>query len=172
MDLIILGAAGETMATAFGTSLVLLVSFLVLLGALSYFVWSPVKKIMDDREKVIHDDIENAEHSKKDAARLRDENEALLKQTQSEISEMFENSRKQANAEQDLIIKEANERASQLIVEAKEDIEREKERAMREINDQVADLSVLIAEKVIQKELTSNDQEDLVKKYLQEAGDR
>ncbi|CAD2072116.1 F0F1 ATP synthase subunit B [Phocicoccus pinnipedialis] len=172
MDLIILGAAGETMATAFGTSLVLLVSFLVLLGALSYFVWNPVKKIMDDREKVIHDDIQNAENSKKDAARLRDENEALLKQTQSEISEMFENSRKQANAEQELIIKEANARASHLITEAKADIEREKERAMREINDQVADLSVLIAEKVIQKELTATDQQELVKKYLQEAGDR
>lgn len=172
MDLIILGAAGETMATAFGTSLVLLVSFLVLLGALSYFVWNPVKKIMDDREQAIHDDIQNAEDSKKDASRLRDENEALLKQTQSEISEMFENSRKQANAEQELIIKEANDRASQMITEAKADIEREKERAMREINDQVADLSVLIAEKLIQKELTATDQQELVKKYLQEAGDR
>ena len=49
MELLILGAAGETMGTAVGTSLVLLASFLTLLAVLSYYVWKPVKKIMDDR---------------------------------------------------------------------------------------------------------------------------
>src|SRR5699024_526322 len=171
-QLLILGAAGETMGTAIGTSLVLLVSFLTLLLVLSYFVWKPVKKIMDDREQIIHDDIDSAEQRRVEAERLKEENEALLKQTQSEISELMENAKGQAKREQESIINDAQTRASQMIQEAKGDIEREKEQAIRDINDQVAELSVLIAEKMIVKEINQDDQKNLVKKYLQEAGDK
>ena len=172
MELLILGAAGETMGTAIGTSLVLLVSFLTLLLVLSYFVWKPVKKIMDNREQIIHDDIDSAEQRRVEAERLKEENEALLKQTQSEISELMENAKGQAKREQESIINDAQTRASQMIQEAKGDIEREKEQAIRDINDQVAELSVLIAEKMIVKEINQDDQKNLVKKYLQEAGDK
>jgi F-type H+-transporting ATPase subunit b len=172
VELLILGAAGETMGTAIGTSLVLLVSFLTLLLVLSYFVWKPVKKIMDDREQIIHDDIDSAEQRRVEAERLKEENEALLKQTQSEISELMENAKGQAKREQESIINDAQTRASQMIQEAKGDIEREKEQAIRDINDQVAELSVLIAEKMIVKEINQDDQKNLVKKYLQEAGDK
>lgn len=172
MELLILGAAGESMGTAVGTSIVLLASFIVLLLVLSYYVWKPVKKIMDDREQLIHDDIDSAEQRKAEAERLKTENEALLKQTQAEISELMENAKGQAKKEQEAIITDAQTRASQMIQEAKVDIEREKEQAVRDINDQVAELSVLIAEKMIVKELNVEDQKSLVSKYLQEAGDK
>lgn len=172
MELLILGAAGETMGTAIGTSLVLLASFLTLLAVLSYYVWKPVKKIMDDREQLIHDDIDFAENRKVEAQRLKEENEAQLKQTQAEISEVMENAKNQAKKEQEMIINEAQTRSTHMIQEAQVDIEREKEQAIRDINDQVAELSVLIAEKMIVKEINSEDQKDLVAKYLQEAGDK
>ena len=172
MELLILGAAGESMGTAVGTSFVLLVSFIALLLVLSYYVWKPVKKIMDDREQLIHDDIDSAEQRKAEAERLKAENDALLKQTQVEISELMENAKGQAKKEQEAIITDAQTRATQMIQEAKVDIEREKEQAVRDINDQVAELSVLIAEKMIVKELNVEDQKGLVSKYLQEAGDK
>lgn len=171
MDFLILGAA-DTMGTAIGTSLVLLVSFLILLLALSYFVWKPVKKIMDDREQLIHDEISDAEQRKAESIKVKEENEALLKKTQSEISEMMDNAKDQAKKEQEAIIHDANTRANQLIKDAKADVESEKEKAVREINDQVAELSVLIARKMISKEISEQDQKELVTKYIQEAGDK
>ncbi len=172
MELLILGAATSSIPTAFGTGLVLLGSFLVLLFALSYFVWEPVKKVMDDREKLIHDDIESAEIAKREAEALRKKNEEILSQTQAEVSEMFEKSREEAKVQQQSIIDEATINAKRLMSDAQKDIEQEKEKAVREINDQVAELSVLIAQKVIEKELSPQDQKDLIDKYLQEAGDR
>ena len=127
---------------------------------------------MDDREQLIHDDIDSAEQRKAEAERLKAENDALLKQTQAEISELMENAKGQAKKEQEAIITDAQTRATQMIQEAKVDIEREKEQAVRDINDQVAELSVLIAEKMIVKELNVEDQKGLVSKYLQEAGDK
>ncbi|MFD2830680.1 F0F1 ATP synthase subunit B [Corticicoccus populi] len=171
MDFLILGAA-DTMGSAIGTSIVLLASFLILLLALSYFVWKPVKKIMDDREQFIHDEISDAEKRKEESIRVQEENEALLKKTQSEISEMMENAKGQAKKEQEAIIHDANTRANQLIKDAKADVESEKEKAVREINDQVAELSVLIARKMISKEISEKEQKELVTKYIQEAGDK
>ena len=84
----------------------------------------------------------------------------------------MENAKGQAKREQESIINDAQTRASQMIQEAKGDIEREKEQAIRDINDQVAELSVLIAEKMIVKEINKDDQKNLVKKYLQKAGDK
>ncbi len=47
-----------------------------------------------------------------------------------------------------------------------------KERAIADINNQVSELSVLIASKVLRKEISEQDQKALVDKYLKEAGDK
>src|SRR5699024_7434586 len=120
--------------------------------ALSYFVWEPVKKVMDDREQLIHDDIQSAENAKRDEEELRKKNEEIISNTQAEISEMFEKSREEAKKQQQSIIYEATINAKRLMSDAEKDIEQEKKKAVREINDQVADLSVLIAQKVIRSE--------------------
>jgi F-type H+-transporting ATPase subunit b len=54
---------------------------------------------------------------------------------------------------------------------AKREIEQEKEKAVAAIREQVASLSVLIASKVIEKELTAQDQDKLINEYIQEAGE-
>ncbi|MFB9860843.1 F0F1 ATP synthase subunit B [Salinicoccus siamensis] len=169
MEFLILGAT-ETIPSAIGSSLVQLVTFLVLLGALSYFVWKPLKKVMDEREQLIHSEIDEAEQRRIDAVKLKEENEAVLRETQTEISAMMDNAKNQAKKEQEAIIHDANTRANQMMETAKADIEREKEKAIRDINDQVGEISVLIAEKMIAKEINQDDQKDLVERYLQEAG--
>jgi F-type H+-transporting ATPase subunit b len=70
------------------------------------------------------------------------------------------------------IIHEANVRANGMIETAQNEINSEKERAIADINNQVSDLSVLIASKVLQKEISEQDQKALVEKYIKEAGDK
>lgn len=171
MEFLILGNTGDV-GVAIGSSVVLLVSFLILLGALSYFVWKPLKKVMDDRENLIHSEIDDAEQRRIEAQRLQEENEELVKKTQADISSIMEDARNQATKEQEAIVHDANTRANQLMANAKADVEREKEKAILEINDQVAELSILIAEKMISKEMDHKDQQKLVQQYLQEAGDK
>ena len=54
---------------------------------------------------------------------------------------------------------------------AKLEIEQQKEKAVAAIREQVASLSVLIASKVIEKELTAQDQDALINEYIKEAGE-
>ncbi|MGG0583485.1 ATP F0F1 synthase subunit B, partial [Priestia megaterium] len=54
---------------------------------------------------------------------------------------------------------------------AKQEIEQQKDQAVAALREQVASLSVLIASKVIEKELSEQDQEKLIHEYIQEVGD-
>ncbi|MCS0543776.1 hypothetical protein NXY55_27770, partial [Aeromonas veronii] len=54
---------------------------------------------------------------------------------------------------------------------AKQEIVQEKEQAVTALREQVASLSVLVASKVIEKELSLEDQEKLINEYIQEVGE-
>lgn len=171
MNYLILGATNPS-GVEWGTVVSTLVTFLILLFLLRKFAWGPLKGIMDERQNSINADIDHAAKENQEAQRLANENKALLNQTQTEVQTILENAKTQAKHEHEAILHEANTRANQLLVDAQSEIESEKKRAIADINDRVAELSVLIASKVINKEINEKDQKDLVQQYIQEAGDK
>ena len=69
-----------------------------------------------------------------------------------------------------LFLKKLDKQAEQLKVNAQRDIEDEKKRALEEINKQIADLSVLVASKILEKELDGSTQSEYVDKVIKEVG--
>lgn len=166
----VLGAAGG--GVEWGTVIVTVITFAILLALLKKFAWGPLKEVMDKRERDINRDIDEAEEAKLNAQKLEEENKKTLKQTQDEVQRILEDARVQARKQHEGIIHEANIRANGMIETAQSEINSEKERALADINNQVSELSVLIASKVLQKEISEQDQKELVDKYLKEAGDK
>lgn len=173
MNYFILGAA-EThpVGVQWGTIFVTLITFIILLVLLRKFAWGPLKGIMDERQNTINSDLDNAAAQNAEAKKYVEENKALLAKTQTEVQNILENAKAQAKHEQESIINEANTRANKLVIDAQSEIENEKKRALADINDRVAELSVLIASKIINKEISEKDQENLVRQFIQEAGDK
>ena len=163
----VLGAGVE-----WGTTIVTLVTFIILLLLLKKFAWGPLKEVMDKRERDINKDIDDAEQAKINAQKLEEENRKTLKETQDEVQKILDDAKIQARKQHEEIIHEANVRANGMIETAQSEINSEKERALADINNQVSELSVLIASKVLRKEISEQDQKDLVEKYLKEAGDK
>lgn len=155
-----------------GDIIVTILTFVILLFLLKKFAWGPLKKVMDDRERSINQDIDDAERAKMNAQRLEEENRKTLKETQDQVHKMLEEAKVQAQRQQEEIIHEANQRANGMLETAQSEIKSEKERALAEINNQVSELSVLIASKVLRKEISEQDQKDLIEKYIKEVGDR
>ncbi|MCE4964573.1 F0F1 ATP synthase subunit B [Staphylococcus haemolyticus] len=166
----VLGAAGG--GVEWGTVIVTVITFAILLALLKKFAWGPLREVMDKRERDINRDIDEAEEAKLNAQKLEEENKKTLKQTQDEVQRILEDARVQARKQHEEIIHEANIRANGMIETAQSEINSEKERALADINNQVSELSVLIASKVLQKEISEQDQKELVDKYLKEAGDK
>lgn len=165
----VLGAAH---VPQWGTIIVTLITFAILLALLKKFAWGPLKEVMDQRERDINKDIDDAEQAKARAQELEERNQQTLKETQEEVHRIIEDAKVQARQQHEEIIHEANVRANGMIETAQSEINSEKERALADINNQVSELSVLIASKVLQKEISEQDQKGLVDKYLKEAGDK
>ncbi|CCI58643.1 ATP synthase subunit b [Staphylococcus equorum subsp. equorum Mu2] len=170
-NMFVLGAA-DTSGVQWGTILVTLVTFLILVALLKKFAWGPLKGVMDQREHDINKDIDDTEQAKLNAQKLEEQNKQTLKETQDEVQKILEDSKIQARKQHEEIIHEANIRANGMIETAQNEINSEKERAIADINNQVSELSVLIASKVLQKEISGKDQKELVEKYIKEAGDK
>ncbi|MGJ5713426.1 F0F1 ATP synthase subunit B [Staphylococcus auricularis] len=163
---------GANLNVEWGTMIITLITFLVLLALLKKFAWGPLKDIMDQRQNDINKDIDDAEQAKLNAQKLEEENNQTLKATQQEVQKILEDAKLQAREQQEQIIHEANTRANGMIETAQNEINSQKERALADINNQISQLSVSIAAKVLNKEISEEDQKALVDKYIKEAGDK
>ena len=131
---------------------------LILILLMGKFAWKPIMNALNEREEGIKNALDEAENAKKEMQSLKENNEALLKEARSERDAML----KEARELKDKIVadakQEADEQANTLINNAKEAIETEKA-ALAEIKNEVALMSIQIAEKIINKELSSDKQQ-------------
>jgi len=155
-----------------GDILFQLIMFIILLVLLKIFAWKPLMGIMKQREDHISNEIEAAEKSRIEANKLLEEQRSLLKEARQEAQTLIENAKKQGDISREEIITIARGEAERIKEAAKLEIEQQKEKAVAALKEQVASLSVLIASKVIEKELSAADQEKLINDYIQEAGEK
>ena len=167
---LVLGAAAHGGFNS-GDVLFQLVMFIILMALLKKFAWGPIMGIMKQREDYISSEISTAEESRIETKKLLEEQRALLKEARIESQVLIENARKQADIQREEIVVAARTEAVRLKESAKVEIEQQKEKAVTAIREQVASLSVLIASKVIEKNLNERDQEKLIKEYIQEIGE-
>ncbi|MGN7175479.1 ATP synthase F0 subunit B [Paenibacillus sp. FSL R5-0490] len=167
---LVLGAAGGGFNG--GDILYQLVMFIILLALLKKFAWGPLMGIMQQREEHIASEIQAAEESRTEAKKLLEEQRSLLKEARTEAQGLIENAKKQGDVQREEIVAAARTESERIKESAKLEIEQQKEQAVAAIREQVASLSVLIASKVIEKELSAADQEKLINEYIQEAGEK
>jgi len=141
--------------------------FLVLL--LKKLAWKPILDAVNEREEGIRGALAAAEDAKKELENLNADNERILKEARAERDALLKDAREM----KDNIISEAKAEAKEqqnvVIEQAKAAIASEKQAAIADIREQVATLSIDIAEKVIRKELSSDEkQADLVSDMLKE----
>lgn len=154
-----------------GDMLVQLICFVILLLLVGKFAWGPVMNMMKKREEFVANEIEAAENSRKEAAKSAQEAAEQLKQTKLEAQKIIDDAKATGVRQEQDIIESARLEADRIKKAAQEEIQNEKEKAIQALQDQVASLSVLIASKVIEKELSAQDQEKLINEYIKEVGE-
>ncbi|WP_461176817.1 F0F1 ATP synthase subunit B [Virgibacillus ainsalahensis] len=154
-----------------GDMLVQLVFFLLLLFLVGKFAWGPVVNMMQKREDYVAGEIEAAEKSRAEAEKASNEAVEQLKQTKQEAQKIIEDAKNAGVRQEQDIIESARTEASRIKEAAQADIQNEKEQALQALQDKVSSLSVLIAGKVIEKEISAQDQEKLINEYIKEVGE-
>ncbi|RIA08248.1 ATP synthase F0 subcomplex B subunit [Flavobacteriaceae bacterium MAR_2010_72] len=146
------------------------VLFIALILLLRKFAWKPILDSVNNREEGIKNALESAEKAKLEMQNLQADNEKLLQEARLEREAMLKEARDIKAKMIEDAKGEAQSQASKIIEQAQTAIESEKKAAMTELKNHVATLSLEIAEKVVRKELSTQDsQEKLVESMLGEA---
>ena len=144
--------------------------FIGLIFLLRKYAWGPILSAVNERETSIKDALASAEAARKEMETLQTDNQRILKEARAEKEVMLKEAR---NTRADLINtakEEAKAEAEKILIQAQEAIQNEKRAAISELKEQVASIATNIAEKVLQKELESNDkQEQLISQLLKDS---
>lgn len=148
----------------------MLLIFAIVFVILAKFGFPVITKMIAKRRDHINDSLRLAEEAEVKLGQMKQEHARIIAQAREEQNRIL----KEAAQERDNIIRQAQtqaqDEARKILDEAKTRIDAEKESALREIRGQVALLSVRIAEKVMRKDLSSDQaQLDLVTRMLDEA---
>ena len=146
-------------------------NFIILLVAMYFLMYKPLKKTMDLRHDKIKGDIEAAESLKSDADQMKAEISAELAKSRETAQEIINRAEKTAEAQKGEIIAEARVEAQKLIEKANAEIREEKEKVLSENRNAAATLAIFAASQLNEKDLDDDAHKKLVDKYIEEAGE-
>jgi|YNPMSStandDraft_1061717.scaffolds.fasta_scaffold00449_9 F-type H+-transporting ATPase subunit b len=142
----------------------MLLSFSIVLFILAKFAWKPILKILKDREDSIEKALKAAEEARIEMQRLQANNEQIIAEARKQADSIIKEARELKEKILSDAKNQANIEANKILQNTKLTLENEKIKALNEIRNQIAEFSVLIAEKVIKKELEDKEQQN---KYIQ-----
>ena len=145
-------------------------TFALVLLILAWKGWGPMIRALERREQRIREALEGAEKARVETERLAAEHQEEITRRRQEAQQILAEAREVADkmrAEMETI---ARDKADEIIVKAEEQIAAERQKALREIRTTVVDLSLEIAGKVIERNLTSKDNQKLVEDTLRQIG--
>lgn len=153
--------------TALATFCNMIITFLIL----RHFLFKPVKKMIDDRQKEIDDLYADAGRAKEEAQALEEDYRQHLAAAKSERDEILREAVTRAAAKEREILAEANAQADAIREKAQADIAQERKKAVNELKNDLSGIAIDIAEKVTEKEISEKDHEALIEDFIRKMGD-
>ena len=146
------------------------ITFFVVLAILAWKAWGPMINALERREASIHGALEAAGKARQRSEELTARVEEEVRQSRHEAQQIIIEARAAAGKVRGELEEAARKNADELVAKAREQIGAERERALREIRTTVVDLSLSLAGKVIERNLTTEDNKKLVEESLRQIG--
>lgn len=152
-------------------TILLAVAVFFLFLAMSYLLFNPVRKMLEDRKLKIKTELDDAAADKSDAAALKAQYEEKLKNVDKEAEEILSEARQKALRNEAKIVEEAKEEAARIIARANEEALLEKKRVVDEMKQEMISVAAAMAQKVISANIDVSIQNQLVDETIKEMGD-
>ena len=135
------------------------------------FFLDKIKAILDQRREAADKQITDAEAAKAEAIAIKESYEKNMAASKAKADDLLANAQRTANARSEEIISQAQLAAAQIKSKASADIEMEKKKAINDAKNEISGLAMAIAGKVVERELNTADQADLIDRFIEELGD-
>lgn len=146
-------------------------NLLILLFLMKKFLFKPVNNILQKRQDEVDEMYSQASKNSEEAKKMREEYTKKLIDSKNEAEEIVKTATRKAVLKEEEIISEAHEEASKIIERAKVQIENERSSAFSELRSDVSELSVMIASKVLEKDIKESDHKEIIDKFIEDMGE-
>ena len=143
-----------------------LITFLII----KKFLFKPVKKMLAAREEEVQGMYGAAEKTQAEAEQMRREYTERLAKAKEEAAEIVGSATRRATVRSEEILKESSQQAAAMMKKAENTIEQERKKAMNELKDEVASLSVMIASRVVERDVKEADHERFIEEFIDKVG--
>ena len=127
------------------------INFGLLLAALTYFLYRPLMKIIDERRGKIAEGVRAAEASEQRLAHAQTQAEGIVGDATRQAEGLVATARARADEKGSEIVKTAEERAGSVLKDAAARAEEAKRQAVRASEREIAKAAMLAAEKILRK---------------------
>jgi len=149
-----------------------IVTFLGLLFALKKLAWGPLLEALETRQNAIRKSLDDAQQAKSELERLNAESARIIQQARVDAETIIAQGRVDGDRLREEIRSKARTEADHIVKNAERQIQLETGRALEQIRREAVDLSVTIASKIIQRNLSREDNDRLIDDALKQVEGR
>jgi F-type H+-transporting ATPase subunit b len=128
------------------------------------YVWPPIVKALEERQKKIADGLEASTRAEHNLEMAKERAAAMLKEAKISSAGIIEQANKRANQIVDEAKDKAREEGSRLIAGAQAELEQQINRAREQLRMQVAGIAVAGAEKILEASVDEKTHAELLNK--------
>lgn len=149
-----------------------ILTFLVLLALLAKYAWGPLLAALEGRQQAIRKALDDAQLAKQELERLEQESAAIIRKARAESEAIIAQTRVDADRLREELRAKARAEADGIVRSAERQIQLETSRAVQQIRTEAVELSIQIASKIIQRNITKEDNMRLIDDALKQVEDR
>ncbi len=173
----ITNAVNETIEAALGVSLldvfVQIAATLFLVLIVKKFFWSKITAYIEERRALMEQEYQEAETANEEAEALKEKREREYQELRERSKSIVDEAKKKADRERREILEDARNKADAYMESSKQEIAAETRKAKDSLKKDALHMAVLLAEKIIERELDVTNYQNLSVKHLEntESGD-
>ncbi|MEC7865495.1 MAG: F0F1 ATP synthase subunit B [Pseudomonadota bacterium] len=145
-----------------------LLAFILFVWFCMRYIWPPMLRILEEREKEIADGLNAASEGKRELEEASVKKKEILKDAKEEAAELINQAGQRANQLVEDAKTSAQKEAEKIKVSAQNDLEQNTKRAREELRSEVAILAVAGAEKILNSEIDEKKNSDLIDELTKE----
>jgi len=145
-----------------------IITFLVLLALLAKIAWKPLLQALEGRQERIRRSLEDADKARQELERLQQESAKIMQQARIEAESIVAQTRADADRLREELKQKAKEEADNILRNAQQQIQLQTRQAIQQIRHEVADIAVLLASKLLERNLAKEDNARLIDDTLKQ----
>ncbi len=143
------------------------VAFVIFVVLCMKWVWPPLMRALEKRQKEIADGLASAEKAKKNLELAKTGSAEALRQAKAEAQKIIDAANKQRSQIIDKAVEEASAEKNRILEAARAEIEAEKNKAREELRAEVISLALAGAEKILDKKVNSKTDQAMINKIME-----